>query len=494
MIQGLYGLAAAGNLFLALVVALGARRAQGAVPLALTCASLFVWAVSEAVIAGGPVEPWDYVGLVGSSLAPAFLWHFVVAFVGATPRLRASVVVFYAVAATFAAGTAAALVSPAAARVVDGPAWNVAYLAVLFPFFVASLAVVVLRLRRLGPGVERNALGFVAAGIAIGAAVGFTEVVAFLEPRVPKLGHVGGAVAAGVLAVAIFRHRLLRDERPLRDLFVALLLLLSAGLVAAVAYRPLPGPGAAAAVALTAVAVAGFATAVRLREKAERRERLALLGTMAAGVAHEIRNPLAAIKGAAQFVEKEVEAAGLGGEARDYLRLVSGEVDRLNGVLEAFLTYARPLEPRRQEVDLRSLVGDVVRLQSASFPPGVRAETGFDGPPTLAADPGLLTIALVNLVRNAAEAMPGGGVVAVRTRTAAEGLRSYAVLEVVDTGPGVPRQDLRRIFEPFVTTKAKGSGLGLAIARRIAEAHGGEIRVENLAPRGCRFAIVLPVG
>lgn len=493
MTQALYVVASVGNLFLALVVVLRARRARGALPLAFLCLALFVWAVAEAAKAGGASWPWIYVGLVGSSLAPAFLWHFVVDFLGRSRELRAAVVGLYAVAGAIAAGTASALVWPEAARLVDGPSWNVAYLVVLFPFLVGSLVVVVRRYRQLGPGVERNALGFVASGIGIGAAAGLTELVALMRPEIARMGHVGSALSMAVLAVAIFRHRLLAQERPLRDLGLGLLLLVSTGVVAAAAWRPMPGTAAAALVAGTAGAVASLAVGLRVRERVERRERLALLGTMAAGVAHEIKNPLAAIKGAAQFVDKEIEAAGLQGESRDYLRLVVGEVDRLNGVVEAFLTYARPLEPRRQEVRLPALLGDVVRLQSASLPPGVKAETAFDdGLPPVPADPALLAIAAVNLVRNAAEAMPGGGTLTVAARARVDGLRSVVAVEVSDTGPGVPADQLRRIFEPFVTTKAKGSGLGLAIARRIAEAHGGEIRVENLAPSGCRFSILLP--
>jgi signal transduction histidine kinase len=246
------------------------------------------------------------------------------------------------------------------------------------------------------------------------------------------------------------------------------------------------------------VAVTGLALYrlffVRLAEQAERRKRLALIGTMAAGVAHEIKNPLAAIKGAAQFVQKELETAPVQGESREYLKLLIGEVDRLNAVVESFLTYARPLEPRRQDVPLQPLLADILRLQAASFPPSIKLETSFDSDlPPVPADPALLTNAVVNVVRNAVEVMPDGGTLSVRTRTIIAPIRTYAAIDIQDSGPGIPKHEADRIFQPFYTTKAKGTGLGLPIALRIVEAHGGELRVENVLPRGCRFTFLLPI-
>ena len=225
----------------------------------------------------------------------------------------------------------------------------------------------------------------------------------------------------------------------------------------------------------------------------QRSERLATIGQVAAGVAHEIRNPLASIKGAAQFVQKDLEGAAGKEEAKEYLQLLVGEVDRLNGVVESFLTYARPVEPRRQDVLLDAFLKDLLRLHAAALPASIKIETTFDPDlPPVSADPALLTHAVTNAIRNAAEAMPEGGTLSIRTGGVASALRNWAAIEVEDTGPGIPRQDLDRLFQPFFTTKAKGTGLGLAISMRILEAHGGDIVVDNVKPRGCRFTFFLP--
>jgi two-component system nitrogen regulation sensor histidine kinase GlnL len=248
------------------------------------------------------------------------------------------------------------------------------------------------------------------------------------------------------------------------------------------------------AVVLTALLIVWRTVFIRLSEDAARRQRLALIGTMAAGVAHEIRNPLASIKGAAQFVQKDLEGTPGKEDAKEYLTLLVGEVDRLNGVVESFLTFARPMDPRRQEVALDSFLRDLLRLHAASLPTSIQVETSFDPDlPPLRFDPALMTNAITNAIRNAVEMMPEGGSLRIRTRAVASALRSWAAIEIEDTGPGIPRGEIDRIFQPFYTTKAKGTGLGLAIALRILEAHGGDINVENVEPRGCRFTFLLPL-
>jgi signal transduction histidine kinase len=500
----LYFLASAGNLFLATLVTFRARRARGALPIALLCVALFLWDIGEGLYEATGTTPetrnpvWHYLRLIGSSMAPAFLWHFVLVFVHKERRHRKWLVVLYAATGVFTLMTAGALVSPALRDFVDGKVWNLTYLAVLFPFLVWSFLLVRARLREVETSVERNALLFVAVGIFAGTLTGLTDLTKALGSPIPKLGHVGSVLCTLVLAIAILRHRLLEQQTPVRKVLFVFLLAASVTVVYAVLSNALPDaaePYFVSAVVGTVTLLALYRMVfVRWYEQAERRKRLALIGTMAAGVAHEIRNPLAAIKGAAQFVQKELEGSDAKPEARDYLKLVVDEVDRLNGVVESFLTYARPLDPRRQDVSLPSLLGDIARLQAASLPPSVRLETDFDGEmPPVSADPALLTQAVTNVLRNAVEAMPEGGPVRLRTRTVVTALRTFAAIEVTDAGSGIPPDDLERIFQPFYTTKSKGTGLGLAIALRILEAHGGDIAVENVPPRGCRFTFLLPL-
>ncbi len=494
----LYFAAAAGNLFLANLVAFRARRARGALPIALLCVALFTWDFGQGALLRYGQPYWSVIRLIGSSAAPAFLWHFVLVFTGRDRSLRAWLNGMYALTGIFAAGTAAALVSPFCASFVSSGTWNLVYLAGFFPVFLACFRLASLRAREVQTSVERNAANFVAFGIAVAVIMGFTELVHRFVPALWALGHVGSFLCTLVLAVAILRHRLLDSQAPVRTFFFVLLLTASAVVVVALVTLRLPErvrPGFLfGAVALTTLLTLYRTLFIRLYEQAGRRQRLALIGTMAAGVAHEIRNPLASIKGAAQFVQKDLETTPGKEEAKDYLNLLVGEVDRLNGVVESFLTYARPVDPRRQDIVLEMFFRDLLRLQSASLPASIKLVTVFDPDlPIVRADPALLTNALTNAIRNAVEVMPEGGTLLIRTSVVASALRSWLAIEVEDTGPGIPRGDMDRIFQPFFTTKTKGTGLGLAISLRILEAHGGDISVENIEPRGCRFTFVLPL-
>lgn len=503
MAQLLYFLASVGNLFLALLVVFRARRARGAFPIVLLCLSLFVWDVAEAAKPPAPPDdpgfwsPWHTLELIGTSMVPAFLWHFVVLFVRRERSLRAWVAVLYAASGVFALSTAAAFFLEPFEAFVRGIVWNILYLAVLFPFLVASLLLVRSRYHEIHSRVERNAVLFVAAGIAVGTLTGLTDLTYALFGIIPPLGHVGTVMCTLVLAIAILRHRLLEEQTPVREIAIVFLLVLSGAFVLTILSPELPGRWdltlvSGAVVAVTTLAIARLLVP-RWSERAERKKRLALIGTMAAGVAHEIKNPLASIRGAAQYIEKELESGHDPAAAKEYARLVIGEVDRLNGVVESFLTYARPFHPKREEVPLGKFLEDLVRLQEASLPEGVRLQTAVDpDAPSVWADPDLLNHAVTNVVLNAVEAI-GGGTVRIVARRATGGVREYGAIEVIDGGPGIARDDMDRIFQPFFTTKTRGTGLGLAIAHRIMEAHGGELRAENAEPRGCRFTFLVPV-
>ncbi len=235
----------------------------------------------------------------------------------------------------------------------------------------------------------------------------------------------------------------------------------------------------------------------RLRE----RDRLVAVGEMAAGMAHEIRNPLGAIKGAAQCLDPE----SLPPEIREMAGVIIEESDRLSRVLAQFLEYARPYRANPTPTDINGVVSATLRLVGASD----SVPASVDVVPNLAhdlpkamVDPEQLKQVLINLVLNAAEAMPDGGEVTISTGTrhdADEGRRerglehAHAVVRVRDTGPGIPPQDLPRVFMPFFTTKNRGTGLGLAISDRIIRNAGGRIEVASQVGAGTTFTLRLPL-
>jgi len=237
-----------------------------------------------------------------------------------------------------------------------------------------------------------------------------------------------------------------------------------------------------------------------LQAETARQERLAALGGMAAVLAHEIRNPLGAIKGLAQFLGEKTSGDPTRAEMT---QTIARETTRLERLVNDLLTYARPRPPERQAMDLAALVGRVLSLlgpAAAEAAVTVHADVARGIPP-ISGDPEQLQQLFGNLLLNAIQAMPNGGVVRVSAVTSpstssraasAPGDQTWIDVCVEDSGPGIPEADVPHIFEPFFTTRAKGTGLGLAICRQIAEAHGGTIRVSSTGPEGTRIEVTLP--
>ncbi len=233
----------------------------------------------------------------------------------------------------------------------------------------------------------------------------------------------------------------------------------------------------------------------KLYERMRERDRLAALGEMAAGLAHEIRNPLGAIKGAAQCLEPRPRA----GEEGEFLDVIVEEVNRLNGVVTQFLDYARPLKQSFGTVDINEVVARTIRLIQNEIPGRLAlvVELG-ESLPAVEGDPEQLKQVLINLVQNAMQALgTAPGTIRVRTRGPERfaDLRAagdFVEIDVADDGPGIPPEQQPNIFVPFFTTKQKGTGLGLAICQRIVKSHGGSISVLSRVGEGSTFVVRLP--
>ncbi len=224
-----------------------------------------------------------------------------------------------------------------------------------------------------------------------------------------------------------------------------------------------------------------------------RSERLAAVGKMAAMITHEVRNPLSSIGLNAELLDEELAylPGERGDEARQMLRSITREIDRLTAITKEYLSFARLPKPRMASASLAALVDDLVRFlreELASLNVEVVVEHARDLP-AAELDEGQIRQALLNLVRNAAEAMAstGGGHVWIRTRSAHDAV----VVEVADDGPGVPAALGDRLVDPFGSTKQGGTGLGLALTHQIVKDHGGAIRVAS-SPAGATFTLELP--
>lgn len=235
----------------------------------------------------------------------------------------------------------------------------------------------------------------------------------------------------------------------------------------------------------------------RLYTQLKVRDRLAVLGSMAAGLAHEIRNPLGAIKGAAQLLADPAapEEQGLDESAREFVGIILEEVDRLDQVVGSVLDLARRSTEVVPPLDVNAVVRRTVQVMSAEWQDedfGVDLDLADDLPRSAIA-PEQLQQVIMNLLRNALEAMGGEGRAEVATRTRqGGGGESLVEIAVTDAGPGLSATALKSIFLPFFTTKHDGTGLGLAICQRIVQTSGGRIEVRTTEGKGSTFAVVLP--
>jgi signal transduction histidine kinase len=241
----------------------------------------------------------------------------------------------------------------------------------------------------------------------------------------------------------------------------------------------------------------------RVYAQMKERDRLAVLGQMAAGLAHEIRNPLGAIKGAAQLLADPPEESSLDPASREFLGIILEEVDRLDRVVGSVLDLSRSHTGAAVPTDVNAIVRRTLQILSAE--PGgeeLKIELALDPSlPRVAIDPEQLRQVLMNLLRNASQAMKGRGKVVVSTRVRfGRGTRPgagasddpFVEVTVADNGPGISAKVLENLFMPFFTTKEKGTGLGLAISQRIVQNAGGRIEVRSYEGKGSTFAVILP--
>lgn len=225
-----------------------------------------------------------------------------------------------------------------------------------------------------------------------------------------------------------------------------------------------------------------------LRQAIRRKEKLAAIGGLAAGIAHEIRNPLSSVKGMATYFKNR---AGDDPEARQAAELMVQETNRLNRVISELLEFARPSKIHARPTDINAVLDHSIRLiRQDAEQQGIelKISRGENLPPA-DIDPDRFVQCLLNLYLNAIQAMDSGGVVLVETAAGGDG---RVVIRVSDTGPGIKEEDTGRIFDPYFTTKADGTGLGLAIVHKIVEDHGGEITVKSAPGQGTVFTVFLP--
>lgn len=479
---------AASAVFLALAVLTatrGRRESALALPTALLCADLFAYLGFEVVGELTEAAPWEWLEAAAAAASGALLFHLVLAFVGARRTHRAALVVVYAYFGAVALSSLAPLAQPAWAAYPGGERWALAMLGGTVPAF-ALAAFLLVRYHRRAAGEERARTQLFVAAVAVGVGGAASDLASLAgAPAIPHLAGPGMLLSALLLSALALRARFVAGG--VRTAVVTALLVAVLGVVAQlVVFRAFGGATAALVIGTLLVSLVVLAAARAIwsaaTEVRERTAHLATLGRLSAQMAHDIRNPLAAIRGAAQYLEEELRRGGALADQAELIELIVEQSARLDRVVDEYGRLGRA-KARRAATDVDALVEGVAERAQRALATGatiaIRAEPGAAGEAQLDAE--LVTTALENLVRNAVEALGArGGAIVVGARR--DGAR--VELSVADDGPGMDARTLERADQDFFTTKADGSGLGLAFARRVAEAHGGALAIESASGRG----------
>ncbi len=503
-----------------------AARSVPTVLLSLLLVCFAVWNGFEYLWLRHRLETYQHLGFVGGTLAPCLVFHYAVSL---SPELR-----FRRTALTVAySGTAFFLLTNLGGFVnlqLEGFFWtagyNLAFLAFFVPAGLATLVILELGRRRAPEPAVKSLFAYPLAAGLVAIPLGFLELAIPMGVPVPRTASLGALAASVILAAGIFRHRRVYDALALLRLDAANVLratvqgvvyvegggrvvfsnsvakeflgveprtLAECGLEVSGRERALVRRGnrilEVRAVRSADVLSSGRMSLVlqdktrdlELLQTLASKEALASLGEAAATLAHEVRNPLTAVKSALDCIAQDLTDRREP-EAR-HVELAHLEIRRLNDLLERSLELGRPLELRREPCDVNALIRATVSRIPA--PEGTVVATDLaEGLARVSGDPELLVQLFANLVRNAVEASKD-----VRVRTCRED--GTVVVRVSSAGARIPPEILPRLFEPFVTSKARGTGLGLALSKKIVTAHDGRIGGRN-TETGAEFEVRLP--
>jgi two-component system, NtrC family, sensor histidine kinase HydH len=491
--------ACAGLLGLALLSIARGAKSPLALPLALLCMVFFSWNLAQLAHDVSGHAEWRYLDVALSPLTAPSALYFVVVFVGRWRELRLRVLGAFAALGLLSLSSLGAFVSASLADFAGSARWALTHLIGALLVMVYAFHLLWRHLRSTGNTEEQNRTRLVLAAFAIAGVLAVTELFADLGIKLPRGGHIGAFAGGAVLSIVALRFRLLERE-PSSKAAVYSLALAMLAVIAYLGVFYVLAPSMAMIVLGTVTVTLALGAGMRqmftaIAAQRERRERLALLGRFSAQMAHDLKNPLSAVKGAVQYLKEERRQGRSIDERAEFIELIGDQIERLTEVVEGYERLGR-VRPDLVATSVNDAVQSVLALQRFAGTEQVEVVSRLAAElPPCPADRELLTRALENLVRNAFEAMPEGGRLEVETSLDGGGHGApRVVIAVGDTGQGMDARTAERAFDDFYTTKAQGSGLGLAFVRRVAEAHGGDVKLASEVGKGTRVALRLPLG
>jgi signal transduction histidine kinase len=481
------------------IILLLSLRATGplALPLALLGADLFVWNFASFAYDASGDFLWGVLDTATSPFTTTFALQFVMAFVGRSRPLRWLLLANY-VFSFLLASWSIARASPALSRFAfPHPIWAGIYLSGVIVVIALVLLLLARHYREVKSPEERHRVRLLLLALPVAGMFGTTDLVHNFIPAIPPLSQLGTLASAFLMAFVALRMRVFGVQVRLSTLLVTPGIALLAVVGYYVVFRLFATSIAMLllgfwSLTLTIVAATRVISSQMASQK-ERMTRVAVAGRLSAQMAHDLKNPLAALQGATQFLAEERRRGCSLDAHADFVDLIGEQVARMRRIVDDYHRFGR-VEPVRARIDVGGLVREVAAL-SAHAAAGVTVRTEVEGQlPACSADRDLLARALENLLRNAIEAMPVGGTVTIGVRRIDDGAHGAAVLvTVTDTGAGMDARTRERAFEDFFSTKPAGTGLGLAFVRRVVEGHGGSIQLESTLGHGTVVRVGLPV-
>jgi signal transduction histidine kinase len=490
-------IACVGELAVAVLIPLTASGGPLALPLILISVDFFAWNFAQLASHHSGNAAWHLLDMVASPLGIALAFHFLARFMGRSRQLRWTLRMIYAYYGVLAVTSACGWFSPTARRLAFSSLWSWAWLGGMLPLAAVAVTWLMGHIRRAGSREERNRAWMLLVSVAIISPLSSTELLADLGYTVVRLGSVGILTFNSLLVIAALRFRLF--DRALTPSAILWATVLSA--IGGIAYLTVfhaAGTNTALLVLGTLTVTLLILAAARLvmgamMARRDQTVRLVTLGRLAAQMGHDLKNPLAALKGAAQFLREERSQGRSIDDKIEFLELMTDQIDRLKGAVEKYERLGR-VQAMCLPLQLNEMIRDMVALQRFANGSGVavKAELAPDLP-VCRADRDLVAGALENLLQNAFEATPRNATVVVRTAPAAMRQTRGVAISVEDSGVGMSARVRERAMDDFFTTKETGSGLGLAFVRRVAEAHGGEVALSSKEGVGTTVRLFLPL-
>lgn len=487
--DSIFLLAALGHLALAMVSLARVGKSPLARPVTLLAFDFFGWEFAALCNHRFGGVYWRVLDATFTALGPALVLHFVLSFVGKRRAQRRFLYVAYSVFVALAASSLSSFFWSWGAVWIESMAWASVFLAAWLPTLVWEVGLLVKYLRSGVTEDEQARTRIVLAALVLGGAFASTDLWNDMGLRMPGLAPVGTLASTLLLAFVAFRYRLF--DRNLGSATTLYAVSLSAAAIVlclaliAQFQSNLPALAFGFAVVvllLTALVREAVSSSSRYRERVER---LAVLGRFSAQMAHDLKNPLAALVGAVQVLESD-------SEAHEMRAMIVDQARRIRAIVEQYDRLGR-VEPVRSLVRMGRLVQRVTKL-SEQIVSNITWHVEVDEDlPECEVDPDLIAGAFENIVRNAMEAMKRGGTLTVRVRSENLSAAGTVVLSVEDTGEGMDARTAERAFDDFYTTKSEGSGLGLAFVRRVALAHGGDVSLVSKQGVGTTVEMRIPM-